>query len=174
MSAHRQGPEGVPETGPFPLTSLKLRDRLAVWLATAGGIGYMRQAPGTWGSLPGIGIGAVLQMGFSAQPWLISLGLGLLTLLAAWAIARTEHALQVHDDGRIVIDEVAGQAIAFAFLPVSVGSALAAFALFRVLDISKPLAIGWIDEKAPGWIGTLGDDILAGIVAALILLVVYP
>lgn len=170
MSAHRQRAGHVPASGPFPVAGLSASARIAIWLATSGGIGYAAKAPGTWGSLPGLLIAIALQHYVGAQPWTIGLCLGLLTVLAAWSIDRTETALQVHDDGRIVIDEVVGQAIALAFLPVTAGTILAAFGLFRLLDITKPLAIGWIDRHAPGWIGTLADDVLAGIVAALILL----
>lgn len=173
MSAHRQRGAKVPASGPFPLAGLHLGDRLAIWLATGGGLGYAAKAPGTWGSLPGIAIGIGMQTGLRTQPWLIAFGLVILTALAAWSINRTERVLQVHDDGRIVIDEVVGQSIALAFLPISPVNIIAAFALFRLLDISKPSLIGWIDEKAQGWLGTLGDDVLAGIVAAVILVTVH-
>lgn len=166
MSAHRERAADVPATGPFPLAGLSALDRLAVRLATAGGVGYAAKAPGTWGSLPGLALGAALQARLGNEPWLIGALLVAATLVACWAIARTERALRVHDDGRIVVDEVVGQAIAVAFLPLGIVSAALGFALFRLLDIKKPLAIGWVDAHAPGAVGTLGDDVLAGVVAA--------
>lgn len=173
MSAHRERAADVPATGPFPLAGLSTVDRLAVRVATAGGVGYAAKAPGTWGSLPGLALGAALQALLGDEPWLIGTLLGAATLSACWAIARTERALRVHDDGRIVVDEVVGQAIAVAFLPLGLVSALLGFALFRLLDIKKPLAIGWIDAHAPGAVGTLGDDVLAGVVAAGVLVGVH-
>lgn len=166
MSAHREHPADFPAKGPFPLAGLSNLDRCAVWVATACGVGYIAKAPGTWGSIPGLMLGVALQLQFGHAPWLICLFLVSATGIAAWSIHRTEHALRIHDDGRIVIDEVIGQAIAMAFLPVTVLTVLLSFGLFRLLDVTKPSLIGWLDSKAPGTLGTLGDDVLAGVVAA--------
>ena len=81
-----------------------------------------------------------------------------------------------HDPSGIVIDEVAGQWL--AFLPVSVGAAhtsaaltalypgwIAAFVLFRLFDIWKPGPIGWADRRGDS-LGVMLDDILAGVIAA--------
>jgi phosphatidylglycerophosphatase A len=92
-----------------------------------------------------------------------------LTLLALWAIHVTERAWGTHDDQRIVIDEVVGQAIAVAFVAPTELSLVAGFGLFRLLDITKPLIIGWVDERGPGAVGTLFDDVLAGIGTAVVL-----
>jgi phosphatidylglycerophosphatase A len=90
-------------------------------------------------------------------------------LIAFWSIARTEFKWRTHDDSRIVVDEIVGQAIAVAFLPVSWTMLVACFALFRLLDIWKPLLIGWIDRNAPGAWGTLCDDLLAGALTGIFL-----
>jgi phosphatidylglycerophosphatase A len=151
-------------------------DFLAKELAFASGIGRIPKAPGTFGSIPGLAVGALLHTAaaaFSDQKGLriavISLGLLLVTMIALWAIHRTEKLLGIHDDGRIVIDEVAGQAIAVAFFTPTVFSLTLGFVLFRILDISKPGPIGWCDRHLPGAWGTLVDDILAGALAALLL-----
>ena len=150
-------------------------DRLAIQLAMAGGIGKAKKAPGTFGSLPGLGVGWAMHQ--LAQPFrsqalsyhsLLVTMLVLLTALSFWAIARTERVLGIHDDQRIVIDEVAGQAIATGWLPFSWLTYLVAFALFRLFDITKPGPIGWIDRDLPGAAGTLGDDLLAGVCAAIV------
>ncbi len=142
-------------------------DRLAIQLAMAFGIGKAPKAPGTFGSLPGLALGVGLHHLNSVL--LITVALLLLAVLAWWAIARTESVLGIHDDQRIVIDEVAGQAIAVAYLTPSVFAVVLAFGLFRLLDVTKPLLIGKIDRDGPGAFGTLGDDLLAGAVAAAIL-----
>ena len=153
-------------------------DRLAISLAMAFGIGKSPKAPGTFGSVPGLGVGAlihlaateVLPLGVAVFHGVIVALLVMVTLVAYWSIDRTERVLGVHDDQRIVIDEVAGQAIAAAWLPVSWVWYLLAFALFRLFDISKPGLVGKIDRDVPGTWGTLGDDLLAGVLAAALAL----
>jgi phosphatidylglycerophosphatase A len=65
-----------------------------------------------------------------------------------------------------VIDEFAGQWI--AMLPLATATPLgllAAFALFRLLDITKPGPIGWADRQH-GAAGVMADDLIAGAIAA--------
>jgi phosphatidylglycerophosphatase A len=78
-----------------------------------------------------------------------------------------------HDDpGWIVIDEIAGQMLALLALHrISLIGVGLAFALFRLFDISKLGPIGWADRQG-GAVGIMGDDILAGAAAALIVLAV--
>lgn len=159
------------------MTALRsLLDFLAKELAFCGGIGRLPKAPGTFGSVPGLAVGALLHTaaaGFSDQKALriavITLGLIVVTLVALWAIHRTEKLLGIHDDGRIVIDEVAGQAIAVAFFTPTIFTLALGFVLFRILDISKPGLIGWCDRHLPGAWGTLVDDLLAGALAGILL-----
>lgn len=146
-------------------------DRLAIQLSMAFGIGKAPKAPGTFGSLPGLALGVGLHQLNSVV--LITVALLLLSVSAWWAIDRTERALGIHDDQRIVIDEVAGQAIAVAYLTPSLWAVVLAFGLFRLLDVTKPLLIGKIDREGPGALGTLGDDLLAGVVAAVILCPIF-
>jgi phosphatidylglycerophosphatase A len=78
----------------------------------------------------------------------------------------------VGDPNEVVIDEIAGQAIALAGLhiafpgPAPWPGVLAAFALFRLLDVTKPGPIGAL-ERLPGGLGIMADDLLAGLVVAL-------
>ena len=156
-------------------------DRVAISLAMACGLGRIKKAPGTFGSLPGLALGfAIHHIAVAStatwDPWTSALPLtvmlALVIALAWWCIARTERVLGIHDDQRIVIDEVAGQAIAVCALPISWAWYVAAFALFRFFDITKPGLIGRIDRDGPGAFGTLMDDVVAGIVTGLLLLTV--
>lgn len=94
-----------------------------------------------------------------------------------WATARMTAGSADHDPSEIVIDEVAGQWV--ALLPLSYASCtmdmnilvmwpgwIAAFALFRLFDIWKPLIIGWADRRGDA-LGVMLDDIFAGIFALL-------
>jgi phosphatidylglycerophosphatase A len=71
------------------------------------------------------------------------------------------------DDGRIVIDEAAGMALALVGVPAGFAGAAVAFALFRALDIGKPPPIAWC-ERVRGGPGVMLDDVVAGAAAALI------
>lgn len=134
-------------------------------IASGLGIGYIPLAPGTFGSLLGLAIGAgLLHLG---TPFL---ALGVIAASAAGMIAIPRTGAAATDPGWVVIDEIAGQMI--AMLPLSLvsweGLAMA-FLLFRLFDIRKPYPIRLIDERADA-LGIMGDDWLAGLIAALIIL----
>ena len=73
------------------------------------------------------------------------------------------------DPSEVVVDELAGCLIALAFVPRTIPWFLAAFVLFRVFDILKPGPIGLIDRRARGAWGVMGDDVVAGALAGLVL-----
>ena len=131
-------------------------------IATAGGLGCVPFAPGTFGSIAGVALWA----GLSKLGTAASLVGGLLLCgLAIWTSGRAQLSLGP-DDGRIVIDEVAGQVVALLFLPLRLDVALAGFALFRLLDIWKPTPVRAC-EALPGGAGVTGDDLAAGVIANL-------
>jgi phosphatidylglycerophosphatase A len=132
-------------------------------VATLGGVGRLRPAPGSWGSA------AVLPLALLGP--LACLGLALaVTLAGLWAGQRVL-TTQTEDPGWFVADEAAGMLLALAALPEPSWAGVAlAFALFRLFDITKPGPIGWADRQ-PGAFGVMLDDVLAGgLAAALILL----
>ena len=144
---------------------------LARFVASGFGAGYAPVAPGTFGSLVGLGLGALL-----LHFWSDSLPLACLfaVLLGLWSVAKIDGG---DDPGWITIDEVAGQLLSMLPLaaPTPLGL-LAAFALFRLLDIAKPGPIGWADRQH-GAAGVMGDDVIAGLIGAGILWAVlkkYP
>jgi phosphatidylglycerophosphatase A len=121
------------------------------------------KAPGTFGSLAALLIGAgVLAVAPAALPTLAALA----SIGGYVAIRQADIR---GDPGWVVIDEVAGQWIAMLGLarPSPLGL-LAAFLLFRLLDITKPGPIGWADRQH-GPAGIMADDIIAGAIAAGIL-----
>jgi phosphatidylglycerophosphatase A len=88
-------------------------------------------------------------------------------ILVGWWAVRSLSA--VGDPGWVVVDEFAGQWISLLGVPrANAAGLLAAFLLFRLLDISKPGPIGWIDRNKSA-LGVMGDDVLAGLLAAAIL-----
>ena len=137
---------------------------IATFVASLGGIGRLRPAPGTAGSLAAVAAGAALLAWHPAALWL---GAAAAVGGGWWAV----RAAGVQGDpGWVVIDEVAGQWI--ALLPLARPTwpgLLAAFALFRLFDIAKPGPVGWADRQ-PGAFGIMADDVVAGALAALVLL----
>ena len=139
------------------------------WLSTVGGLGYIGKAPGTFGSLPGLVVGwLILNQANHFIPYessFILVCLLLLSFVGFHAIKAFEGFHGNHDDQRIVIDEVVGQAFAVCMIGNNLKQLAIAFVLFRLFDITKPGPIGWADKRLKGSWGTLLDDILAGIIA---------
>ncbi|MCC0063960.1 MAG: phosphatidylglycerophosphatase A [Defluviimonas sp.] len=154
--------------------------RLPRLIATVFGTGYLRPAPGTWGSAVAVAAGVVLH-GLGGFPLLAAATLAV-TALGFWATARMVADLPDKDPSEIVIDEVAGQWI--ALLAPSAGfwmrgldswdfpwpGWLAAFVFFRLFDIWKPGPIGRADRRGTA-AGTMIDDLWAGAFAAVATLV---
>ena len=140
---------------------------LARFVASGGGAGYGPGAPGTFGSLVGLVIGALL-LYCGHLPLLFAV----LVVSAAgvWAVQSVGAA---DDAGWIVVDEIAGQMIAvLALQRVSVLGLVLAFALFRLFDITKFGPIGWADGRHDAW-GVMGDDWIAGAFAFVCVAVIF-
>ena len=142
---------------------------LSLAVATWFGCGYAPVAPGTVGSAAAVAIALLLvhYAGFGRLEFAILAAItAVIGIPAATATARH---LGKKDPRHVVVDEVAGQWFAFAgaanfgWKPV-----LAAFLLFRVLDIWKP-APARQAESLPGGTGIMMDDVVAGLYAALVL-----
>jgi phosphatidylglycerophosphatase A len=131
-------------------------------IATVGPIGYWPWGPGTLASA----LVAILWWRVPVPGWAWLAGVAALTTTGVIAAGRAETELG-RDDGRIVLDEVAGMGLAAILVPHSLAGAGIAFALFRVLDIWKPPPIGRAQDLPGGW-GVMADDLLAGAAAALL------
>ncbi len=157
-------------------------ETLALALATAGGVGFVPFAPGTWGSALAIPIFVLLSPigagagGGGAFLWVIT-WLGLLAV-GVWASELCEPVFGCKDDGRIVWDEVVGQLLALAPLLVwpqtgraGIAALVTGFVLFRCFDIAKPGPVGWAERSFDGGMGVMMDDVIAGALAAGLLAV---
>jgi phosphatidylglycerophosphatase A len=152
-------------------------DYLALAIATFG-VGYLPIAPGTWGSLVGLGIFLLLRFSLKGNPpFLIALlfAIVLITVAGIWAASQTERLSGRKDPGKVVVDEVAGQLI--STLPLVLMSTTAwkmwiiiSFILFRFFDIVKPYPARQL-EGLHGGLGIMCDDLVAGVYAAAIVLV---
>ncbi|WP_413559779.1 phosphatidylglycerophosphatase A [Bdellovibrio sp. HCB209] len=135
-------------------------------LATFFGVGLSPKAPGTVATVATIPL--VLLLNWAGPIAYIAATIILLPLgiLAAQAYEDTHGG---HDHSQIVIDEVVGFLIAMIWLPMTWQAILIGFVLFRLLDITKPLFIGYLDKKIQGGLGVMIDDVAAGIVVSLIM-----
>lgn len=152
----------------------------ARFISTVFGVGLLRPASGTWGSLVAVLAGVEIHR-FGHFP-LLALATLVVIPLGFWAVARDVAGKDDKDPSEIVIDEVAGQWVALlfpsaAFWWVGIDSAtfpwpgwLAAFVFFRLFDIWKPGPIGRADRRgdAPG---VMIDDLWAGVFAGAATLV---
>lgn len=138
--------------------STGLVDRVALFVATAGGVGYTPVAPGTAGSL--LALFVLWALPFS----LLGLTVALLVVVAVggWAAGRAERLLGGKDPSPVVIDEIAGMVLSVLILPRRLELLVAAFLLFRLLDIAKPFPIRR-SQALSGGLGVMLDDLIAGV-----------
>jgi phosphatidylglycerophosphatase A len=141
----------------------------AGWLACGFGSGLAPVAQGTFGSLAAL------------LPWLLLRGLSLPLYLAVllvgfgigvWACNIAGRALGVDDHRSLVWDEFIGQWIALIPLMLMASpwwTIALGFALFRLFDVWKPWPIRWLDRRVKGGFGVMIDDVLAGVIAAIVL-----
>ena len=141
--------------------------RLAIFLSSAAYTGFAPFAPGTVGSLVGLGMYAALRWA-GAGPLTEAFSLAAVTGVGVWSATVAERHFGLDDPGPVVIDEVAGMLISLAFAHVSWPGAAAGFVLFRLFDIAKPFPTRRL-ERLPGGVGIMADDVMAGIYANLAL-----
>jgi phosphatidylglycerophosphatase A len=146
---------------------------------TVGYSGLFPKAPGTAGSLAALIPGVVILMTLGEQT--LFYATILFTIAGIKAINTYERHSKIHDDKRIVIDELVGMWLALSIAPgISFDSKalldinngfliqiVLSFILFRVYDIKKPSYIGRIDRDVEGGVGVMGDDVLAGVAAGI-------
>ncbi|MFK8053082.1 MAG: phosphatidylglycerophosphatase A [Woeseiaceae bacterium] len=140
------------------------------FLAFGFGVGVSRIAPGTLGSVWGILLAAItVRYGLLVE---VSIAVGL-CLVGVYICGESSRRLGVHDHGGIVWDEIAGAYLICLPLPRSWPFLLAAFVVFRVLDIVKPWPIRELDHRLHGGLGIMLDDIAAALIGAALLSLGY-
>ena len=141
---------------------LKTSDPALLW-ASFFGVGYLKPAPGTWGS-----VAALVVWWFAIAPLNLEWQLGIIVvyfLSGWWASSVITRRYHIDDASQIVADEVVGMWLALLLLPHIWWVALLALLLFRALDIAKPGLIGWLDRELKGGLGVMADDVIAGLAA---------
>lgn len=137
-----------------------------VLLATWFGAGYLPKAPGTWGSAAALPLAWLILSFYGVQGLIIAtvlvFGIGI------WAANDYVTRSGMEDPGPVVIDEVAGQWLVLAAVPLELAWFAIGFALFRLFDVMKPWPVNLMDRHIKGGIGVMLDDIGAGIYAVVV------
>ena len=138
--------------------------RVAIAVATAGGVGYVPVAPGTFGSM----VGVLVWWLIGSSPVVQLMAIVAIFGAGVWSGGVCEVHFCRTDPGHVVIDEVAGMLITLFLNPVGWGGAFAAFLLFRIADVIKPYPANRF-EAFHGGLGIMADDAMAGLYANLVL-----
>lgn len=154
------------------MTSDVLKLKVATHICRVTPLGLAPLAPGTAGAVFGLLLAILAwQGGFIA----FLSATTLVIFVGTWAAEIYEKNSKIHDDGRIVIDEVAGMMIVLAgWENATLTVVILAFISFRILDILKPWPISWMDRRLGGGVGVMADDIAAGIISIVFLEILRP
>lgn len=139
-------------------------------IATFFGAGLGKPGPGTWGSAATVLLWSAVAFGVHpATSTLYAVTAAIILLSSALGVPAATIAARESgrkDPGFVVIDEVAGQAIALlgAVTHPTWQHVLAALLLFRIFDITKPFPVRQLEKLPEGW-GIVFDDLAAGLYA---------
>ena len=148
-------------------------NRCIVFCGVGFGSGLAPKAPGTFGSAFALLFVPIwLSLGFTLR----LIAILIMSVVGIYICGQTAKVINVHDDGRIVWDEFAGQSITFLPLlylqQINWIWVITGFILFRIFDVWKPWPIRVIDRQVHGGFGIMLDDIIAGVWAALCTLII--
>jgi len=135
-----------------------MRERIIKFLATGFGVGYVPAAPGTAGSVLGIGFWWALTRIHNA--WLAGLVFVVAIVFAVWCAGEAADAMHHPDPPSVIIDEIVAMPVAMTGLAGPWWHVAVAFGLFRLFDIWKPSPVRDAEDFSGG-IGIVLDDLLA-------------
>jgi phosphatidylglycerophosphatase A len=146
--------------------------RLDILFLSFFGSGFLPVAPGTWGTIATLpflyGIGRFNPPFFLFIPLLI-----IVTIISSFVAESVQKELKLHDPQWIVIDEVLGMTTAWLFIQNhNLLHLFILFVLFRFFDIVKVWPASFFDKKIDHGAGTILDDIVSGIYAGLVYLLI--
>lgn len=187
MTNHKPDIRQANPCPPCPDTAMAW-ERVIYWLGIGLGTGLPNKAPGTWGTVGGLMIALpMFLLGFWGFLAVVVVG----CLVGSYVCGKTSKLMGVHDDPHIVFDEWVGMWISLlpsVWLLAQTQDAgktglehhhpstallfIVPFVLFRFFDIMKPPPIKWVDKNVSGGFGILIDDVLAGVMAVMVFVVV--
>jgi len=150
-----------------------MSEKLALIIATYFGLGLSPKAPGTVGSIGTLPLAFVLCYFFGALGIIVAaIPIAVVGIYATDVLIRDQ---EEKDPGKVVVDEVVGQLLAFLFVADALrGNTddwwlyLVGLAAFRFFDICKMGPVKWFDSKMKNAVGVMMDDVCAGLLAAVV------
>jgi phosphatidylglycerophosphatase A len=156
--------------------------RASTVVASVFGIGYFEFAPGTIMSAIAVPLAILIALHGGGAMGILSASL---IALVIGTLACADHVRETRRDDppECVIDELAGQWLACAFCLLTFGGLIPAdhvslpmfalaFLLFRLFDIWKPWPVSWADQNIKGGLGVMTDDMIAGLMAGVLVALV--
>ncbi len=140
----------------------------AYFVAFGFGSGLSPWGPGTLGTLVAYPLYFLLAWCGISGVWLAALCVPLFAI-GVKICAMSDELLGMHDHSGVNYDEIVAMLLVLAFVPATPLAWVLAFVAFRVFDIIKPWPIGWVDRHVSGGFGVMIDDILAAIMALLVM-----
>ena len=134
-------------------------------LSSGLGTGYIKYAPGTFGTLLAALIIIVFNYSFSLSLLL------LMTFLSIIICSIADTIYDEQDSKKITLDEIIGFFVSMYGIPISFQNIFICFILFRLFDIFKPFPISFIDSRYKNGFGIVADDIIAGIFTNIIFII---
>ena len=148
-------------------------------LVTMFGLGKIKFAPGTFGSLATAILLYFLFHKLNISPNIILMSLLIIFVYSFYAVSSHIENRENKDPGEIIIDEFLGQSIPIYLYEISHGVTkndneaiiyyLLFFILFRYFDIMKPFPVSFFDKNFKNSFGVIMDDICAGFYVVLTL-----
>ena len=138
----------------------------ALLLAFGFGSGLVKKAPGTFGTLAAVPFWYLLS-NLTLATYVVIVYLA--TVIGIIVCEQASARIGVHDHKGIVWDEFVGLWVAMCPVSPSASNLVVGFILFRGLDIFKPWPISWLDQNIHGGLGIMLDDIAAGLVTAMLM-----
>jgi len=149
---------------------MNFKQNLVIFIATGFFSGKIPFAPGTFGTLAAIPFALVFLIIPASFYGIYIAGL----ILAAICFAdKAEKIIGKKDPGCIVIDEIAGYVVALSIVPVNIYTLAAGFFIFRFFDVMKCAPVKYFEDNFSGGAGIVLDDIMAGILTATVLKIIY-
>ncbi|MBU0504469.1 MAG: phosphatidylglycerophosphatase A [bacterium] len=140
--------------------------KLIKFLAAGLGLGYVPFAPGTFGTI----LGSLMFFLLKDVSHIYFIQITVVVAIISLVIAHlAEKSFGEKDCQKIVIDEVAGVLVCYAFVSYSLFNLVMGFILFRLFDIAKIFPARQAQDQLKGGLGVVGDDVIAGIQAGLLL-----
>ncbi len=136
--------------------------RFHTLVASVGGIGFVGKGGGTIAAIVYCLIWFFLPAGYTQHNWQVLITF-IIIGVGVWSSNEVD-GIWGKDSSRVVIDEVAGMAIALLYVPQNIGYTIVGLVAFRFFDIVKPLGVRKTENLPKGW-GVMADDVLAGMYA---------